>query len=650
MKTEEEVLSAEIGTCYRASNSFDPTTINVEGGTVEAIFATDTPVRTWQPKLGEYWEVLGFEPGMVNLTRFNTSAPVLKNHNRYDGDAHLGTIISSELKGKTLVGTMRFDLEDGPGNKEFGKISRGFIKSVSIGYRVTKVREIGEKDGLPIYLATEWEPFEISTVTIPADIKASIREESGQRNEVQIIKHKKENMPEVVVATEPVALTEDQKRALIDTAKKEGQEAERTRISEIQKLAERSRMDTDFVVKHIQENTTVEKVRELVLDKLTEKQPKIIVGARGDGGWKGQGERGAAISDAILYRMDPKGNSAVVEAGGAKEFVNMTLRDLVDDVLVQNGLSTTGSNLERAQRAMNFGLSQRANGTMSGSDLPSIFLNVMNKTLRKDYQFETGKWKPLTYDQPASNLRNSPSVNLGEFGALQKVLEGEEYKNMAVSDNYENFQVYKFGNNVGITLEMIINDDLGAMNRIMYGIARSQAFTEDELVWKLFTDAAITMRDGNAVFHSSHANLATGAIMSATTLNELYLLLRNQTGLGGKVLDLTPKYIVCGPANEFLVSQLTSSNYTPAKTSDVMPGYLKALTPIVTSYITGNAFFVACDPNAIDTIRTGGLVGHPSFQIDEHIEWKNDSYVFHARKFFGASYTDYRGFAKNPGQ
>ncbi len=646
MNTATTTEKVEMEIRQRSASNFEPTSVNKEDGTVNAVFATDTPVRTWNYKIGDYKEILGFEDGMVRLERFNTTAPVLNNHNHYDES--LGTVVSAKIVGNSLVGKMRFDLADEAGAKAFGKIERGFTKSVSIGYRVYKIREIGEEEGLPVYMATDWEPYEISTVCIPADTKAAIRNDNQEKILVEIIKTTKTpNMENNNAAAEP-ALNDDAKRNLIADTSKVAIAAERTRVAEITALAEKAKLGNDFIANHIKEGTALEAVRTLVLDEVIKKQPTPTVGSRGDGGWKGVGARTGAIADAIAFRMSPETFKLDVEKGG-NEFVNMRLMDVVQDALIQNGLSTDGSQLNQFQRAMDFGMNQRSNGSMSASDLPSVFLNVMNKFLRRDYQFETGKWKPITYNQDASNLRNNPSINLGEFGALDKVLEGAEYKQMAVADNYENFQVYKFGNNAAITLEMIINDDLGAMQRMLFAIARSQNFTEDKLVWNLFTDAAITMRDGVAVYHASHANLGTAGAMSATTLNELYLKVRTQTGLGGKVLDLTPKYIICGPTNEFLVSQLTSSNYTPTKTSDVMPGYLKSLIPIVTAYITDGSYFVAADPNTIDTIRTGGLTGYPSFQIDEKIEWKNDSYVFHARKFFGAAYTDYRGLAKNAG-
>jgi phage head maturation protease len=52
------------------------------------------------------------------------------------------------------------------------------ITGVSIGYRVFKAEKV--EDGsttIPVFRATEWEPFEISPVDVPAEQGAGFRSE-----------------------------------------------------------------------------------------------------------------------------------------------------------------------------------------------------------------------------------------------------------------------------------------------------------------------------------------------------------------------------------------------------------------------------------------------------------------------------------------
>ncbi|MFE8348665.1 MAG: phage major capsid protein, partial [Xylella fastidiosa subsp. multiplex] len=50
----------------------------------------------------------------------------------------------------------------------------GIRKHVSVGYLVHKVEVIGQRDAGPLYRATDWEPIEISIVSIPADPSVGI--------------------------------------------------------------------------------------------------------------------------------------------------------------------------------------------------------------------------------------------------------------------------------------------------------------------------------------------------------------------------------------------------------------------------------------------------------------------------------------------
>ncbi|KAJ4854023.1 HK97 family phage prohead protease, partial [Xylella fastidiosa subsp. multiplex] len=50
----------------------------------------------------------------------------------------------------------------------------GIRKHVSVGYLVHQVEVIGQRDAGPLYRATDWEPIEISIVSIPADPSVGI--------------------------------------------------------------------------------------------------------------------------------------------------------------------------------------------------------------------------------------------------------------------------------------------------------------------------------------------------------------------------------------------------------------------------------------------------------------------------------------------
>lgn len=130
-------------------------------------------------------EVLVHEPGAIRLERANRGAlPLLFNHD--DGDV-VGMIDGLRLEGKKLRADAR--MFDSPRAREVEAMVRGGLRNVSIRYRLHRVEEDPKKS---LSRVTEWEPLEVSIVTIPADPTVGIgRSASGPNFEVRMIRASK---------------------------------------------------------------------------------------------------------------------------------------------------------------------------------------------------------------------------------------------------------------------------------------------------------------------------------------------------------------------------------------------------------------------------------------------------------------------------
>ena len=652
MSSAAATKQIDIDLCFRAAKGISPATINKEKGSVEAVWATDTPVRTYNYDIGEFWEVLGFEPGMVRTQRLTVGIPILKEHRRYEDD--LGTGINGRVEGNSLIGTLEFDINDkGEGEKAFGKVERGHLKTTSIGYRVYTLKYMGDGErGLPIYMATDWEPMEISTARIPADINAKMRTtgEQDATNKLTIEKQVMEKTPLELEAEKRTAELAIQKR--IDDAKIESSDAgiksERTRVATMLKIGTEHKMEDTFVREHIAKDTTLDAFRALVLDKKSEAQPtpngKVIEK------FTDAGQRNLAMVEGIVSRIDRNraDDKKILAKPEIKEnpYAGVRLIDICDEFYQRMGGDMSLSPMQRV--AMAIKMSSREVG-MSTSDLPNLFANVLHKILRKEYNFQTGKWQPFCYNQPGKRInQNEISIKLGDFTAMGQLAEGKEFPFQAIDDEAENFIVHKFGSSFAITIEMIINDDLDGMERIGMKAAKANAFTEDVLVWALLQSNP-KMADGNNVFSSAHNNIDTGAAISTTTINNLWKMITTQKASNKQPLDIEPKYIITGRNNQMALDQILNPNLMPITPTDAVQSYIKLLTPIYTNRIPDNRFYLVADPANIDTIRFGGVSGEPDFSMENYWEPGRDAWVYKMRKFFGAAFTDFRGMAFNPG-
>lgn len=118
-------------------------------------------------------EVLSHDSGAIRMTRFERSAvPLLFNHN---WDDPIGMVTGARVENKRLlVDAQAFDTERAA---EVLAMVEGGLKNVSIGYRV---HEFSVDTKTDVYTATDWEPLEVSVVTVPADSTVGVGRSSEQ--------------------------------------------------------------------------------------------------------------------------------------------------------------------------------------------------------------------------------------------------------------------------------------------------------------------------------------------------------------------------------------------------------------------------------------------------------------------------------------
>jgi len=138
--------------------------------------SSETPIERW---FGE--EVLSHDKKAVRLDRVKRGAmPLLFNHN---WDEPIGLVDAARLEDERLV--VDAHLFDTARAAEVAAMLRGGLKNVSIGYRIHVVEE-DKKSG--VFTARDWEPYECSIVSVPADPTVGMgRELGGEELEVRMI-------------------------------------------------------------------------------------------------------------------------------------------------------------------------------------------------------------------------------------------------------------------------------------------------------------------------------------------------------------------------------------------------------------------------------------------------------------------------------
>lgn len=151
----------------RRSLSLDGASIAADKRTIELAFSSDVPLERWPGMV----EKLSHAPGACDLTRLNDGAPLLFNH---DLDEVIGVVenarVDADGRGRAVV---RFSRSE-EAETVWQDVQDGILRNVSVGYRVKDVMLREQADGLDTYEVTKWEPFEISIVSVPADISVGV--------------------------------------------------------------------------------------------------------------------------------------------------------------------------------------------------------------------------------------------------------------------------------------------------------------------------------------------------------------------------------------------------------------------------------------------------------------------------------------------
>lgn len=129
-------------------------------------FSSEAPVR-------RAWgiEILSHAPGAVHLDRLEQVGTLLVNHDWDDPVGRLDDVRIERRRGlalATLAKTAR-------GREVQQLVDDEVLRAVSVSYAIRRTREGGRNDaGEPVFIVEEWEPLEVSVVSVPADYSVGV--------------------------------------------------------------------------------------------------------------------------------------------------------------------------------------------------------------------------------------------------------------------------------------------------------------------------------------------------------------------------------------------------------------------------------------------------------------------------------------------
>lgn len=451
--------------------------------------------------------------------------------------------------------------------------------------------------------------------------------------------------------------------------------AERARAAGIMARCDKLKLDRSVGQKLVDDGTPLEKALDLLIDARAAQQEDTqvrtlnpyghgtgIPGGQSFGSVQVMNDEGEnkrkAIENAILHRYNP-GRFPLSDQ--ARQYRGLGLPDIAREVLEENGVHTRGKSgswiADTALKPGHF----RLGGLHTTSDFALILSNVTNTSLRAGYDAAPRTFTGWARRGTLPDYRATTRVQLSNMPALLKVREHGEYERGTLTEGKEIISLSKWGRVVGITREVIINDNLDAFTRIPEGFGVSAANLESDIVYSVLL-ANAAMNDGTALFHANHNNLGSATALGAAPIGVGYTSMMLQKGLDGITpLSVTPQYLLAPPALITTVQQLLTT-LTPAQTSNVVPEFVRNLIPVIEPRLqsgvtvdgvtyagSATAYYLIAAPTTIDTVEYVYLEGEEGVYTETRNGFDVDGVEVKARLDFGAAPMDWRSMYRNPG-
>lgn len=688
------------------TRSMPVTSVNIEARTVDLCWTTGVAVRRYDYLRDRYFdEVLSLKPEHIRMERLNSGAPLLNTHYRWDLSGQIGVVERAWLKPAEGMATTRFSKRK-DADDIFMDVADGIVRNVSVGY-IVHTYLIEERDGIPVYLAVDWEPTEISLVPIPADAGGGIRSTASAGQIAESYRNvryidaqtaapaanlpvtpaqsapvtEERAMPKTNQPGAPAATTEDNQAGRSDSGapvtplddnqtgrsmpgtqgtpgvqttpvssavdseaeRQRGIQQERDRQNTIRTLTSPHGLPADMVRGMIDEGVSIPVARERILDFLAERSNVVQT----------SGHSVTTIRDETETRRCAMTDSLYHRAFGgdlpesAREFRSMSLPMMAVESIQLAGGSVRGLSMPEIVRLALSGRMDR--GMHTTSDFPIALENTAVRSIERGYERAGQTFWPLVRRKTTPDFKEMRSVRFGNSTKLELIPESGKYPSGQINDAVQHgFKLETYGKVLAVSRQAVINDDIGIFDEVFRAFGQGAADLESDMVWALILGDMATP-DGKNLFDAIHKNTGSGLI-SIESIDALDQLIGEQTDPNTEgFINLHGEFLIV-PRSLLLKTRQLLGFYTPTKSDDV--NALDTNYQVLTDPRIKNKkqWYNAAGPDRAPTIDVLYLEGEEGIQTESQVGFDTDGVEVKGRLDFACNLRDYRWIARSSGQ
>lgn len=328
---------------------------------------------------------------------------------------------------------------------------------------------------------------------------------------------------------------------------------------------------------------------------------------------------------------------------------------------------------------------------MSRSDFTYLFGDVIDRQLLAAYATRPVQWPAYAKKGRVRDFRTVKRFTLdGGEAVLNKVKELAPYKNRAVTDASYSYAVEKYGDQIAVSWETIVNDDLDALRDLPTRLGNAARRTEEKFAASLFSGAS---GPDATFFSTAHKNLINTTVvgstvtpnptLSITALQQAMQVLGQQVDTDGGPIFVEGATLVVPPALKVPAMNIINATEIRAASGggdgtgndqlqikNWMANDLQVVVnpwlPIVNTTSGNTAWYLFANPNVgRPAMEIGFLTGHDTPELwvkspnamrvgggpvaPEEGDFEHDAIQYRVRMVLGGTLMDYKSSVASHG-
>lgn len=283
-------------------------------------------------------------------------------------------------------------------------------------------------------------------------------------------------------------------------------------------------------------------------------------------------------------------------------------------------------------------------------DFTNVMNDAVNKSLLIGFAEAEDTYSGWTNRAELNDFRATPRVDISAFAELPEVGELGEIPATTLQDRGVTAQLGKYGGRFGVSMEMIVNDDVGAITKIPRKQGHAARRTVANHVYRILTtNPAI---GGFDLFSAEH-NTTHAAEIDADGLDTLRGAMRRQTmptggdGDANEPTHMLPRFMLVPPELYGYALELAVATYADGGGINVWAGSLEVIEE--TRLSNASHWYLAASGIDADTIEVAYLQGREEPMLDNMKGWTVMGTEFRVVLVFAVTLRDYRGLQRGTG-